>query len=167
MEATTKEFAVKCPHRVTSRDEDACEPQIIDGFAWKIRTRKFPSGSNHTANNPTSTYLLKVYLECSPVDNKQADWECTVQCQVTFSRIDIKFNPIYSYCLTQPRCSLQMLPYKLLTFSRTNNCQYVDDFYREEEKGGYCDLNQCPKTYWTTCVNVFTVSSKLLSVKRK
>uniref|UniRef100_A0A8D8V9T0 BTB/POZ domain-containing protein 9 n=1 Tax=Cacopsylla melanoneura TaxID=428564 RepID=A0A8D8V9T0_9HEMI len=62
-------------------------------------------------------YIRKVYLECT--SDKECDWECTTECQLTM----ISFN--------KNRYPDQVLPLKAVQFSKDNSCQYLGEFYRD------------------------------------
>uniref|UniRef100_A0A8D9ARD9 BTB/POZ domain-containing protein 9 n=1 Tax=Cacopsylla melanoneura TaxID=428564 RepID=A0A8D9ARD9_9HEMI len=64
-------------------------------------------------------YIRKVYLECT--SDKECDWECTTECQLTMLSSDKNLSPD------------QVLPSKAVHFRKDNPCQYLGEFYRDTE----------------------------------
>uniref|UniRef100_A0A8D9ANK7 BTB/POZ domain-containing protein 9 n=1 Tax=Cacopsylla melanoneura TaxID=428564 RepID=A0A8D9ANK7_9HEMI len=64
-------------------------------------------------------YFRKVYLECT--SDKECDWECTTECQLTMLSSDKNLSPD------------QVLPSKAVHFRKDNPCQYLGEFYRDTE----------------------------------
>uniref|UniRef100_A0A8D8YHT5 Uncharacterized protein n=1 Tax=Cacopsylla melanoneura TaxID=428564 RepID=A0A8D8YHT5_9HEMI len=129
-------FKVPCPKNARA---PPCEPQIFGGFKWNLYIRKFRNGGKiYSDGTIIPTYQHKLYLECTPVDEDLTDWKCTTQCQIIFDESIYKetFNPVPNVLKTLRQN--QLLPYKSLTFSVHNNCQYVDDFFLEELYTGGC-----------------------------
>uniref|UniRef100_A0A8D8Y6H3 BTB/POZ domain-containing protein 9 n=1 Tax=Cacopsylla melanoneura TaxID=428564 RepID=A0A8D8Y6H3_9HEMI len=85
-------------------------------FTWFINIEQTPCQTHST----TSNYFTKVYLECT--SDKECDWECTTECQLTM----ISFN--------KNRYPDQVLPLKAVQFSKDNSCQYLGEFYRDKRE---------------------------------
>uniref|UniRef100_A0A8D8Y673 BTB/POZ domain-containing protein 9 n=1 Tax=Cacopsylla melanoneura TaxID=428564 RepID=A0A8D8Y673_9HEMI len=106
-----KTFLVEYPRKsntiYTSRD--AYES---NGFTWDIYIERIDCQVNR------DNYYIKVYLECT--SDKECDWECTTECQLTM----ISFN--------KNRYPDQVLPLKAVQFSKDNSCQYLGEFYRDK-----------------------------------
>uniref|UniRef100_A0A8D8R619 BTB/POZ domain-containing protein 9 n=1 Tax=Cacopsylla melanoneura TaxID=428564 RepID=A0A8D8R619_9HEMI len=78
---------------------------------------------DQTLNGQTSSqnyYIRKVYLECT--SDKECDWECTTECQLTMISFDENLYPD------------QVLPLKAVQFSKDNSCQYLGEFYRDKRE---------------------------------
>uniref|UniRef100_A0A8D8VAH1 BTB/POZ domain-containing protein 9 n=1 Tax=Cacopsylla melanoneura TaxID=428564 RepID=A0A8D8VAH1_9HEMI len=89
------------------------DPYINNDFTWVI----FYEVSRCQTHKRTGNYFRKVYLECT--SDKECDWECTTECQLTM----ISFN--------KNRYPDQVLPLKAVQFSKDNSCQYLGEFYRD------------------------------------
>uniref|UniRef100_A0A8D8V6M9 BTB/POZ domain-containing protein 9 n=1 Tax=Cacopsylla melanoneura TaxID=428564 RepID=A0A8D8V6M9_9HEMI len=85
-----------------------------NGFTWDIYIERIDCQVNR------DNYYIKVYLECT--SDKECDWECTTECQLTM----ISSN--------KNRYPDQVLPLKAVQFSKDNSCQYLGEFYRDKRE---------------------------------
>uniref|UniRef100_A0A8D8R6U3 BTB/POZ domain-containing protein 9 n=1 Tax=Cacopsylla melanoneura TaxID=428564 RepID=A0A8D8R6U3_9HEMI len=83
-------------------------------FTWFINFIIFECTGQTSSQN---YYIRKVYLECT--SDKECDWECTTECQLTMISFDENLYPD------------QVLPLKAVQFSKDNSCQYLGEFYRD------------------------------------
>uniref|UniRef100_A0A8D9ANN0 BTB/POZ domain-containing protein 9 n=1 Tax=Cacopsylla melanoneura TaxID=428564 RepID=A0A8D9ANN0_9HEMI len=91
------------------------DPYINNDFTWVI----FYEVSRCQTHKRTGNYFRKVYLECT--SDKECDWECTTECQLTMLSSDKNLSPD------------QVLPSKAVHFRKDNPCQYLGEFYRDTE----------------------------------
>uniref|UniRef100_A0A8D8TBW9 BTB/POZ domain-containing protein 9 n=1 Tax=Cacopsylla melanoneura TaxID=428564 RepID=A0A8D8TBW9_9HEMI len=84
-------------------------------FTWFINIEQTRCQTYSTTDN----YFTKVYLECT--SDKECDWECTTECQLTMLSSDKNLSPD------------QVLPSKAVHFRKDNPCQYLGEFYRDTE----------------------------------
>uniref|UniRef100_A0A8D8ZSF6 MATH domain-containing protein n=1 Tax=Cacopsylla melanoneura TaxID=428564 RepID=A0A8D8ZSF6_9HEMI len=193
-------FNVPCPNNIPDPSQAASltscvtsyilgliqpsQTQTFGGFNWNLYTRKFPTGGSYSYSRYdshsrseiisyyTNYYLLKVYLECNPEDEDLIDWECTTDCQIHLVQSSFQVGSRHPNNKNMSIMQNQLLPYKSLTFSGRNACQYVDDFYRREQPDlgrclqtsilFCCDLEKCNLN---KCVNEFNVTITDLIVK--
>uniref|UniRef100_A0A8D8WRJ2 Uncharacterized protein n=1 Tax=Cacopsylla melanoneura TaxID=428564 RepID=A0A8D8WRJ2_9HEMI len=165
------------------RTPPPCETQTFGGFKWNLYTRKFPTGGSYSYPHSdfefnekgvsyTNYYWLKVYLECYPENEDLKNWECTAHCQIHLVQSSFQVGSRHPNDKNMSIIQKQLLPYKSLTFSGRNACQYVDDFYRREQPDlgrclqtsilFCCDLEKCNLN---KCVNEFNVTITDLIVK--
>uniref|UniRef100_A0A8D9APL6 BTB/POZ domain-containing protein 9 n=1 Tax=Cacopsylla melanoneura TaxID=428564 RepID=A0A8D9APL6_9HEMI len=85
-------------------------------FTWFINFIIFECTGQTSSQN---YYIRKVYLECT--SDKECDWECTTECQLTMLSSDKNLSPD------------QVLPSKAVHFRKDNPCQYLGEFYRDTE----------------------------------
>uniref|UniRef100_A0A8D8VBW0 BTB/POZ domain-containing protein 9 n=1 Tax=Cacopsylla melanoneura TaxID=428564 RepID=A0A8D8VBW0_9HEMI len=81
-------------------------------FTWFINFIIFECTGQTSSQN---YYIRKVYLECT--SDKECDWECTTECQLTLISYDKNL------------CPDQVLPLKAVQFSKDNSCQYLAELY--------------------------------------
>uniref|UniRef100_A0A8D8R8L4 BTB/POZ domain-containing protein 9 n=1 Tax=Cacopsylla melanoneura TaxID=428564 RepID=A0A8D8R8L4_9HEMI len=81
-------------------------------FTWFINFIIFECTGQTSSQN---YYIRKVYLECT--SDKECDWECTTECQLTMISFDENLYPD------------QVLPLKAVQFSKDNSCQYLAELY--------------------------------------